>query len=555
MASILTPVSLWEDFQFNEELSYKVLSEKTEDGIVIKEFSLVGRKVEEENVDIYAVLAQPEGSNTSGAIYVISSYNSPINLSLLKDIAKQGYVAFSVDFMGNASGHGEHYTVYPSSISYANADLTTDSLHFIKDSVKHSCWYEWDVVARYGFKYLKEKFDMDKIAGLGVYQGSLLLWHLAALEKLSCSIFISGTGWRAYRGNFKFDDVPEPNFDESVYSYLAGVEPQAYAKYVKCPTLILTQTNSPYCDNDRAYDTIFRIDKSLYTAIDYSVNEVIGIYEDQFKDVNLFLDKHIKGVAVDLPAPMEISSTETEKGIVITVKPCEKELALLTLFYAEDTVDPAYRCWRPLKTEKNENGEYTYLYSPTGNADICFFFAKARYKNGFTVSSNVIAERTEAKSGDDDSKLKVIYASGADPIIFSDGKHEGLFDGGVVVKKNPESKIGPMGISGVYAEDRLTTFAVNSNADKPLPNANLMFDVYSSVHGAMKVKLLFSEGGKDTEYVYSFDVKGYDVWQAVIINPDRFKSEEGKSIANIGNLKRITFEKEGSFAINNLLWI
>ena len=110
------------------------------------------------------------------------------------------------------------------------------------------------------------------MGAIGIGGAATALWQAAAVSgNFDCVVFSCNSGWYAYRGINKFGGVQEPGFSDGTLSFIAGVEPQSYARQIKCPILILAPTNSPVFPCDRAYDTVARTEEGVYTAVRYSV--------------------------------------------------------------------------------------------------------------------------------------------------------------------------------------------------------------------------------------------------------------------------------------------
>ena len=79
-----------------------------------------------------------------------------------------------------------------------------------------------------------------------------------------------GDGWAEFKGLFRFSDsVDEFDFREDKLQWISACTPQAYAKFVTCPVLYLSGTNSNYTSVDR-------VEKSLAIPMSkFAVNLVV----------------------------------------------------------------------------------------------------------------------------------------------------------------------------------------------------------------------------------------------------------------------------------------
>ncbi len=564
--TILTPTAIWSDFIYPEYFNVEVVSENTEDNLVFTWLYVNGRKVNGEDVRIYGVIVKDVQQGLRPAIVLADDLNFGRDINLAKDIAKHGYTVFCVDLGGKKEGE-ENFTKYPESISYANYEQVKDNIYHIEENAKKSCWYEWACVLRCCIKYLKTQSDVTKVGGFAIAEVATALWETAGTDSnLDCAIFALDAGWVAYRGIHKFEGKVEPQFTDSMYQYVAGVEPQAYAMHVKCPTLMLVATNSKEYDCDRAYDTISRINEELYSGVHYSVGFRRRLSGDAYNTAAAFAHNVLtrgdeKGQK--LPSEPEISCRIQDGEIIVSVKVEDKDLKELAVYVSEGTVNPSLRCWHKItENQVTESGEYEFKYFPYPNSKIVVAFAQSEYKSGFSVGSMIVAKRflpEEVKLG---HKENVIYSSrtpngqsvfGVAHSEHGEDKEKAIK---IITSKLIKVKKGPMGISGVTCKTGLLTFKINAEKYKPLDSAILMFDVYGKEKATFTVKLIEDYFGAKTEYSYAVSVVGGEVWQNVKIERPKFKTAEGMGLKSYQKINAIEFSCDcEDYLINNALWV
>ena len=362
-ANILTPLMLWDSFRLEKNPTTKVVSTKQNTEITVQKFYIDGKTTETGTVKIYGVSAKPKDEVSLPAIIAFTDGN--LNEEKLASlIAKNGYYAFVVNLYGKKSDTKRH-TLYPDDISYANFEESKDSLQSVKVDVKHTCWYEWSVCARYVFDAVKNTEGVCKIGAFGVKEFATCVWHLAATEKLDCMATIFGFGWETYRGCFKFGDGNELKLSDENLMFVAGIEPESYAMHVKCPTLILTSTNHSLCDADRAHDTVSKIKDDVFRAVDYSVNFENTLSSAEFKNLKIFFDGILKDGRVSPCAVKAELHTEIKLGKLYFELNCEPECVdKAELYVSEETVNPDKRCWKRINFSAVQGGKYTVEYLP-----------------------------------------------------------------------------------------------------------------------------------------------------------------------------------------------
>ena len=558
MANVLTPIEIWHDFKIKEEIEYEIIDEKTVGDILISRIYLNGKQTEDGRVKIFGVLARNVQISICPAILISQGLSRPTDENYVIEMAKQGYLALTIDLTGNQEGY---HTEYPKSLSFATYDK--DRMHNIENAVdiKNTCWYEWGVVVKYAFAFLKKMPYVTKIGAIGIRGGAFPIWMLSATEKeLACSVFLFNAGWSAYKNNFKFSKSEEPELTDWMLGYLAGVEPQSYAPHVKCPALILCSTNSKKYDADRAYDT--RAIMKGFSLIDYSPNRTGSLNAEAYTDLKLFLDGFlIRGDGAKLKEDLEIKVSLDNKTIKIETVADEEGLAGISLYASESEINPALRCWK--KTDEKsikeiKEGKAVFKYNPYPNSKIAFFFAKAKYKNGMSVSSAIVSKEFSEADVMPKRKSNVIY-SGDDnqETIFTVRPKSFSLLHYIDVDKLAEVQVkkGPMDIYGVFSPDRLFTYIVNSAESKPNENAILMMDVYSKIDTEMEVTLYTDYIGERVPYTAKVSIKGGQVWYNIMIEKKQFKTQDGKSLQSYSSVQALEISMDGEYLINNVLWI
>ena len=559
--NILTPNAIWKGFKAERPFGVESVNSYSRGGIKYVELIIEGRKIGEEVVEISALLAASDRTDGSSGVLILNDLQLGMDIKLVEDLAKKGYTVLAVDLAGKAESK-EKFTVYPESVSYANYNEVKDSLFTVKGDVSGTCWYEWTCVARYALAVMKDCFDIKKVGGIASRESATVLWQVAGTdEKLDCAVFLLNAGWAGYRGVYKFGGKVEPQFDDDMYKFIAGVEPQAYAMHVNCPTLMLSATNSNVYDFDRAYDTVSRISEKVYRAVHYSVSYRNRVSSEAYKNSTLFFESFLKvDKTVYLPNEPEIKC-EIENGkIVFDVEVSETELKRVHVYVSEEITDPSIRSWQRLsKRVRVRDGVYRFEYAPYPQSGIVTAFAKVTYNNEFSLCTNVIAKRFKENEINPAYKINVLYTSREEDLesVFGVAAIEGM--SGVASlsdKKIIKLKKGPMGIEGIYSEYGLVTFKVGAKRFLPMDGAMLMMDVYAKEKSVLSVKLISDYAGNKIEYIARANVLGGDVWHNVQLDMNKFKTEEGMSLKSYEKINAVEFNVEGTeYLINNVLWV
>ena len=221
---ILTPVTLWNDFDDSLPANATVLDEQADDKCVVRAIRFYGRAVGDERVNIFARVACPVEEGKYPALLILPDCSLTAETDILCRFAELGYIALMPDYRGVWKGT-DGYTVYPQAVSYANLAMAERHIDYADETAKETCWYEWTAVARYCLNFLASIPSVAKIGAIGIRAGGDIVWQLAATcDKLACAVPVCAGGWRAYRGINKYGDAPELKMDDERYRYIAGVE-------------------------------------------------------------------------------------------------------------------------------------------------------------------------------------------------------------------------------------------------------------------------------------------------------------------------------------------
>jgi len=319
-------------------------------------------------------------------------------------------------------------------------------------------------------------------------------------------------------------------------------------------------------DCDRAYDTYSRIGFEDGNALVYSSSSGACIGEHALIDMELFLEKNLKGREIYIPETLNISLAETAEGIEITVE-CDKEgiLEETGVYYAEADVNTkcAYRDWQRKFVQDGKavkNSKATYLVKPFEGAKAVFAFAYAKYINGFRVMSKITTKRL-SNPNPQAVKGRMLF-SGKEMDSFSTAFYKKYAIGEIFLEKDaqPNQKTGYANIQGAYSIGGIKTFKIGSPAYIPEENAMLCFDVYFPQTEQLVVAVEVGEVDKDFErYVCSFEVKGGGKWKRIVLKAGDFKGEfSGMPLKNFFDGKSLAFDcaTEGvEYSITNILWL
>ncbi len=558
--AILTPVTLWQDFDDSLPPNEELLGERREDGIVWRDLYFYGRNVGSGagRVKIYARYCFPEEKKSFPTVMILFEAGLPFDERLVRRFAANGYGVLCVDYSGErAQGY---YTVYPKIVDYANLARAGRHIDHCDQSAKETSWYEWAAVARYAVNFLRRRSEVSAVGAIGLRTGGEILFKLAPYVPLACMISVCAAGWLAYRGIGKFTGDEKHILDEERHRFIAGIDSQSYAPLVKCPVLLVSAINDRKYNFDRVFDTFRQINPEAEKALLFSAHGSGLVGEHSLRDIDLFLDKYLRGRTVFLSRPITISVGEDAEGNLIitdTYDP-EGEIKEFGVFYTENVEAYTTRDWtrvmgRPEDLEGNVAKIPLSLYSGTRKALVYAFVC---YSNGFSVTSKILEIAVDKKYNNTCPRSRVIYseqdayngfsvfrhrASIAD--CFSEGERSSL-------RRLP----GFGGIKGLAASPGLISYRVGDQRFRAPEGASFRLDAYSPVPARLRITFYCDEEEK-VGYSVTVTVPEKGRWNGFLFDADDFKTETGAVLGDFSGVVSVAFTGEEDVLINNVLWI
>ena len=557
MSNILTPLSLWNNFDVSAELNTEVVKTQISDGVTVDFVRFDGRDTGAGRVKIAAAYAYDADSPSNVTVMILPDGTETIDIELMKAFVSRGYSVLMVDYRGKWTDC-DFYTLYPENIAYADYAERGRHYDFVDETAVETSWYEWVAVGLFARKYAVERTGSSEIALLGIRDGGEIAWKMAVADTFECIIPVSAAGWHAYSGINKYMS-DEPELNEERYRFIGGIDSQAYAPYVKCPVLMLCSTNDERFDYDRAYDTFSRINPEFIngSAISFSVHSNKGIGLKSTADMFMFLDKYLKNRQVFIPKPAEVTiDTDGEFNLIAKVT-CDTQGIpdSCGMYLAEDCVESSLREWVkcPLK-EKLSDTERSFYLNVYEKTSIVFALCYVKYLNGFTVWSRTAAKKISGKFKNMQPKCRVMYSSkdGIEGFSVADGTCGALGGTFFMDKVTAPEIVEKDGVKGVYAKGGLLSFRMNNPRYSPSAGNILKMDIYCDE--ASQVKIALKDLSSDDEYVCEVDMVD-GVWQSVILEPASFKTAGGVSLNEFSSNFKFTVTCDSPYAVNNVMWL
>ena len=548
--NILTPITLWQNFDDSLPLKETVIKTVPIGNADFNYLYFSGRQTNAGRVRIYGIYAKQKVKSL-GSILILPDVKDKIDQELVFHFSNLGYDVLCVDLHGEGEDFKD-YTKYPSDVEYANFVKCYRSFHFVDNTAKETCWYEWTSVARYSVSFLKSKNSDAKLGVLGIKQGANVLWQLAAMDKrVDASIFLFGAGWLAYKNLFKLEGN-NIEIDDERTKFLAGIEPQTYAQFVECPTLYLTTTNCNEFDSERAMDTILRLKNLEDSYVNFITSAKLTLDFNSLKNCELFFDKYLLNKKVMLGQP-EIEIDSDDENILFSVTATKKtEIESVNVYVSFNDINPKERIWyNATFVSQNKSGVYKFTQRVLGECDTVIAFAVVKYTNGFTSSTNYAYKKINLNTSSVFPSL--IFSSSKLPSNFLVEDIKSNLIGNVFATEDTYYlSEGPFGIYGIASENTLTSYAVKNLIPRLNDDSFIKFDIFLKTQDTLTVSFNTVDGVK---YVYTLPLDSSDEWQNIQLTFADFKSSLGQSIKDFSKIVSISVSAQGTIVVNNFIII
>ncbi|MBO5412646.1 MAG: dienelactone hydrolase family protein [Clostridia bacterium] len=569
---IVSAISLWKKYDLKTPLGASEWGIEEKDGEYRSHVSYSGHTVSDGSVRIYARFCKPlhtsKGNDKYPTILLLPDAGKATDEELMEYFVEKGYAVLMPDYSGKCESDGENVlrTIYPQSLDYGNYERAQGLYGLHEVDVDGSSWFEWTYVALYSIEYLKSRVDVGDIGVVGIRKGGEIAWQTMLSPDVKCGVPINAAGWRSFLHLAKFGDDIAHNLSDDRRRYIAAAEAQSYAPYVKCPVLMLCALRDWEFDCDRAYDTYSRIGNSDGNALVYSADSGACIGATAIADMELFLEKNLKGREIYIPDTLNLTLKEVSDGLEVEVE-FDKEgiLEEAGVFYAEADArtKSTYRDWhRIYKVEGRavKNGKTNFKIVPFAGATAVFAYAYAKYINGFCVMSKITCKR-RSKPNPSAVKSRMLF-TGKEMDTFGIAQHEAYSVGGILMERETLPKItyGYGDIQGAYSVSGIKTYKISSPKYVPEENALLEFDAYSKETQELIVSVEVSDlKAGDEKYTCVVEINGGGKWKRTILRAVDFKSmTNGKPLENFRKGSALSFEsmeQEKEFSITNILWL
>ena len=549
--NILSPIALWADYDPSAvKLKANFLKYETDErGVVDFEVYLsCDTDTEKETPLIYCTGSIPKANYKNATIIYINGFNTFKLDEMYDRFIPKGYGIVTFDYLGISDR--QHYTIYPESLKFANYIYCEDHLYSYVASPKDSCSYIWSKMCRNVITFIKKLLGEDnKIYLRSSNEGGHIAWPVAGMDnRVEGLITTNNAGWFKLKGIYRFlETAQEYDFSEESLRWMSACSPQAHAKFVSCPVLYLSGTNTDLT-------TIDRVDKTLDLTVNDCNNRVClcaNLTNTLSASARDTLANWLDNVYEGTPMPQTPSvSFEVDDGAVYARMDYDdsREIEKLTIFYSYNEINSEFRHWdRILVSSNNPMTQIDVRYGDTR----IFAFASVRYKGGLHFTSlpqmlNLTKYKVDMVAP---KHTRIIYER-------KQGLNAWAVDNITGASYMPELKTGAYDIFGVTAfKGNLSTFYIADKNFERTETSILQFDCYSEKERILEVDLsVEADDFAYDHYKVSIKLTGGE-WQKISLAHADFKTSELVALKNWERVKKLSFIDIDNTLINNLIWI
>ena len=536
----LTPTQLWQSFDPEGKLDVSFVSNETVNNIIVKSLYFNAFREEEGSVRAFARILFPVDCPKTNRKFILFLARPEVDpMPSVMRIAEKGYPVGYVDL----SGEGEHSTDYSGSFAYGKYALAKDNLHNCTPSALASPVLLWTKIQCRFVSLVLQLYPKVMPIAFAEEQTNEILWPLCAKDsRIYGGVSLLGSGI------VQEDEATTIEQDENAQKWAIALSPQAYAKYTVCPMLIVTAANHKGHSVDKLDALV-----NLLPVPEMCATVVSNRLCTQISDSTEYtIWRWIEGRYVErkeLPKNPTVTYTFGDGTVQFAVSAdvSEKRISEVSLYYAYNEEDSAYRAWQ-CQTRKGE-GDAEFGVRVAGVDRVLFVYASVRYRDGVEIASPMLRiplpedmprrRLTPSKLLYDTSMGAAFFAETDDIVLDSSVYGFGQ---------------SPNGVGGLYTtKGDLISFCVGESR-RVNPEGSFSLSAYSTTERHFSIVITVYEGGQYHDYTAGVYLKGASEWQRIRLDAADFRDYALLPMSGWNNMKKIRIQHAEGILLNNMLW-
>ncbi len=541
----LTPVQLWKGFeplQPTNDVSY--VTYRKGDGFVTASLFFTAMNDETGFVRAFAELLIPSKLTKKCVLFIGDVKDGAQSVSNYTQYADNGYLVARLDLHG-CEGVGGNYTVYGGGYAYGNYAEARNLLYNATPSAEVNPYYLWVRVCRRFISYLTEAYPKVRPVVIGEGLSAPVLWQLGGTdERIDGIVSLLGTSFTSRP--FRKDAV-----DENLDRWDTGIAPFAYARFLKCPSLSVTCSNSVYDELGSAKSMQDNAPEG--SICDFLVSPLLSeqLYAGTVLNVSKWIaERFAKNEGAGLAPQLSYTVADAALNVVIDVPSASHKVASVELLYCYDEENPLYRSWNSKTVKPTEDG-YFFDINLLPDCSQLFIYAVVSYKGGGDIATPVtnVKLSEEMKRGRL-IKSQLIYDTSMDKKFFP------VTSGLIVADDVLSVKKCPLGIYGISVSSGVLSSYIVGEDERISFGEALQFNAYAEESRQIEIRITReTENGVYVDYSTLCELHGQNIWQKITIEAGEFRDAELKPMAGWDNLKQIRFLSAENILFNNILWV
>ncbi len=551
----MTPTEVWEGYDpSGAPLENSIISSETTDDLVCSRQYFTAEETAQGRVRAYLETYSGAGwEEPHPTLLMLVSYPQKDYGEMVRALTDAGYTVCLLDYCGAIFG-GEHKTTFPSDLGFASYPDCVNYLDHISDSARNTPWFVWSKITRRAISLLATQrvVDKERIGILGVAVGAHVAWQVAAMDKrVRALISVGGGGYRWAIGKPRFSVGNVPSTDED-RTFSAGVGAETYAKFVGCPTLLITSRTAHKSDADRASDILSFV-KSEHKQLLITTTNETQLSRSALNAMTVWLGERLAtDSSAETPSPSATFET-IDGNLYLRLHTVHKATAHeVYVCYGEPLASA--RHWIMMENLQKLDTHYYSVGVPIYDInELIVAYATCTYPDGNIVSTPV-AGIIPSKNGITATNAtrissRVVYDGSKGIGAFICLTNDVVIEDGLVCQEK-----GPFDIAGVTSK-KGGLYLCRSAAELASMSkfSTLHFDAYSPEPTDLCIDMFSYPDFK--RYSAYTSLKGGEFWQKILLQNADFKSEEGRTLVKFDNMKVLAVRNAQGVIFNNFMWI
>lgn len=534
-----TPTQLWEGFDPEGKLDVSFVSNETIDNVAVKSLYFNAFHQEDGFVRAFARIFMPLDLPKANKKFIL--FLAQPDLDPMPDAMRMAAKGYPVGYV-DMSGEGDCATQYDGVFAYGRYSRAKDNLHNCTPSALVNPSLLWTKIQRRFVSLIMQLYPRVKPIAFAEELTNEVLWPLCAMDaRIYGGVSLLGSGI------VQEDEATTIQQDENAQKWAIAMSPQAYSKFIACPMLVVTASNHKGHSVDKLDSLIkFMPEPSMCATV------VSNRLCTQISDSTEYtIWRWIEGRYVErkeLPKTPNITYTLGDGAIHFVVTPdvSEKKIAELSLYYAYNEEDSAYRAWQ-CQTKKDGSTDFSVRVAEVDK--VLFVYASVRYRDGVEIASTMV--RIDLPADMRRRRLtpsKLLYDTSMGAAFFAETKDMVLDSALFGISQSPN------GISGLYTnKGDLISFCVGESR-RVKPGDDFSLSVYTPEDRKFSIVITVLVNGVYHDYSAVRALRGGPEWQRIYFDVGEFRDTEHKPMNGWNNMKKIRITEAEGILFNNMLW-